>query len=88
MNSAVLVSALIITVLVSGVGVVYSKHHSRQLFIELQALQLRRDDMEIEWGQLQLEQSTLATEVAVDNIARIRLDMIVPTPDAVVYIRR
>ncbi len=88
MNSGVLVSALIIAVLVSGVGIVYSKHHSRQLFIELQALQLRRDDMEIEWGQLQLEQSTLATEVAVDNIARIRLDMIVPTPDAVVYIRR
>ena len=88
MSNAFLVVTLIIAVLVSGLGVVYTKHRSRQLFIELQKLQSLRDEMEVEWEQLQLEQSTLATEVAVDHVARMRLGMIVPDPNGVVYIKR
>ncbi len=79
---------LIAAVLCSGLGVVYGKHQSRQLFNELQSLQSHRDDLEIEWGLLQLEQSTLATEAVVDHAARTRLDMRVPAPEAVIYIKR
>ncbi len=79
---------LIAAVLCSGLGVVYSKHQSRQLFNEFQSLQSYRDDLEIEWGLLQLEQSTLATEAVVDHAARTRLNMRVPAPEAVIYIKR
>ena len=72
----------------SGMGLVYSKHQGRKLFQELQTLQARRDDLEIEWAQLQLEQSTLATETVVDQSARLRLDMLIPDPATVIYINR
>jgi cell division protein FtsL len=87
-NGFVAVTVLISAVLATGLGIVYTKHYSRQLFIDLQALQGRRDNMEIEWEQLQLELSTLATEVAVDHAAHTRLNMVIPPPDAVLYIRR
>lgn len=88
MNKTCAAIVLIVAVLGSALGVVYSKHQSRKLFNELQALEAHRDNLEIEWELLQLEQSTLATEAVVDQVARSRLGMIVPDPGSVVYIRR
>ena len=88
MNKPWAAIVLIVAVLGSALGAVYSKHQSRKLFIELQALEVHKDNLEIEWGLLQLEQSTLATEAVVDQVARSRLGMIVPDPGSVVYIRR
>lgn len=82
------VVVLMSAVLGSGFGVIYVKHHCRQLFIELQTLQEKRDDLEIEWELLQLEQSTLATEAMVDQTARTRLNMVVPDSNRVVYVAR
>jgi cell division protein FtsL len=45
---------LLVLVMVSAVAVVYARHQGRKLFIELQALGKERDNMDIEWGQLQL----------------------------------
>jgi len=58
--SAAWLCLLFAAVLGSALGVVYSKYQNRKLFIELQALQTRRDEMSVEWGRLQLEQSTWA----------------------------
>ena len=80
------VIVLIIAVLGSGVGLAYTQHTNRQLFVQLQKLQTERDDLEIEWELLQLEQSTLVTEIAVEEIARTRLNMLVPNPGEVLYI--
>lgn len=66
-------------VLGSALAVVYTKHESRVLFAELQALQGRSDELEIEWGQLQLEQSTLAAHQRVERDARERLGMVAPS---------
>jgi cell division protein FtsL len=88
MNHRLVVIALAIAVLSSALGVIYTKHRSRGLFVELQTLQRQRDNLEIEWGLLQLEQSTLATEIVVDQAARKRLEMAIPDPDSVVYITR
>ncbi|MBS0602921.1 MAG: cell division protein FtsL [Plasticicumulans sp.] len=79
---------LVLTILATGVGIVWSKHQSRKLFVELQGLQKVRDDLDIEWNQLQLEQSTLATESVIDQAARTRLDMGIPAPEAVIYVIR
>ena len=73
-------------VLASGVGVVYTQHTNRQQFIQLQKLQAERDQLEIEWELLQLEQSTLVTDIAVEETARTRLQMRIPGPGEVLYI--
>jgi cell division protein FtsL len=67
---------------------VYVKHESRKLFVDLQQLQTVRDDLNVEWGQLQLEQSTWATPGRIENVAVSRLGMVIPEPQAVVTVRR
>ncbi|MEK7323341.1 MAG: cell division protein FtsL [Pseudomonadota bacterium] len=82
-----IVAGLLVCVLISAVGVVYAKHQSRKLFVELQALQKGRDDLDIEWGQLQLEQSTWATHGRVEGIAGAKLGMEIPEPNQVVVLK-
>ena len=72
------VAALWIAVLGSSLAVVYSKHQARSRFIELQRLTERRDELDIGWGQLQLEQSTWATHGRVERVARDDLKMVIP----------
>lgn len=78
---------LVLAVLASAFAVVYAKYESRKLFVELQSLQKVRDDMAVEWGQLQLEQSTWATHGRIEGTARTTLGMILPPPEAVVIIK-
>jgi cell division protein FtsL len=72
------IAALWVAVLASSLGVVYAKHEARSRFNELQKLTLQRDELDIEWGQLQLEQSTLATHSRVERMARDDLHMSIP----------
>src|SRR3569833_1920624 len=44
---------LTLLVIISALGAVYAKHQTRKLFVELQGLHKARDDMDIEWGELQ-----------------------------------
>jgi cell division protein FtsL len=74
----VALAAVWIAVLVSSLAVVYSKHQARSRFVELQGLTERRDELDIEWGQLQLEQSTWATHGRVERVARDDLKMVIP----------
>jgi cell division protein FtsL len=74
------VAVLWFAVLVSALGVVYGKQEARSRFNELQKLTDRRDDLDIEWGQLQLEQSTWATHGRVERVAHDELGMITPQP--------
>ena len=78
---------LMILVLVSAFGVIYTKHQSRKLFAELQSLHKARDNMDIEWGQLQLEQSTLATHSRVEKTAGAKLGMTIPEANQVVILQ-
>jgi len=75
-----LVAVLWVAVLVSALGVVYGKQEARNRFNELQKLTDRRDDLDIEWGQLQLEQSTWATHGRVERVAHDDLGMVTPQP--------
>ena len=74
---------LSVAVLASALAAVYTKHRSRQLFVELESLKAQRDDLNIEWGQLMLEQATWATPTRVELIARQRLRMTVPPSDTI-----
>lgn len=64
----------------SALGVVWSTHETRTLFIELQGLNAARDRLDIEWNQLKIEQSAWATHGRVEQTARTGLNMIIPTP--------
>ena len=64
----------------SAAGAIYCKHKSRELFVQLERLNQKRDALEIEWGQLQLEQSAWSTHAFVENVANSRLQMSMPKP--------
>jgi cell division protein FtsL len=64
----------------SAAAAVYIKHRSRETFIELERLDTRRDNLEIEWGQLQLEQSAWSTHAFVERVASAKLHMAMPPP--------
>lgn len=78
---------LALSVFISAVGVVYSVHESRKLFVQLQSLQAQRDEMDVEWGRLQLEQSTWATDARIEDLASRKLDMIIPPPNTIVMVK-
>jgi cell division protein FtsL len=73
-----IVAVLWVAVLASSLGVIYAKQEARNRFNELQKLTKARDDLDIEWGQLQLEQSTWATHGRVEQVARDDLHLIIP----------
>lgn len=80
------VAVLACAVLISAVGVVFARHESRRLFIELQQLTAIRDDLNVDWGRLQIERSTWASLGRVEQIADDKLDMQVPDPAGVVIV--
>ena len=61
---------LLILVMGSAVTVVYLKHQSRLIFSQLRQVQKEQDQQVIEWGRLQLQNSTLATHSHVEEKAR------------------
>jgi len=63
-----------------ALGVVTSQHKARKLFVELQKEKELARQYEVEWGQLQLEQSTWAMHSRIEKIAGKHLQMQVPEP--------
>ena len=84
---AVLFPLLLAVVIASAMGAVWSRHESRKLFNELQQLEGDRDAMNVEWGQLQLEQSTHTTHGKIETAARKRLGMIIPGEQQVMILK-
>jgi cell division protein FtsL len=77
-QTRLLIAVLWVAVLASALGVVYGKQEARNRFNELQKLTTSRDNLDIEWGQLQLEQSTWATHGRVEQVAHDDLGMVTP----------
>jgi len=77
---------LVLAVLGTGLGVVLTRHESRKTFVQLQALEARRDELDIEWGRLQLEQATWAETGRVERVARSELGLVAKEPEQVMVI--
>ena len=73
-------------VIASALSVVWAKHESRKLFVTLQKLERVRDDLNVEWGRLQLEQSTWATHGRIEAVAREQLAMQLPQAESIVLV--
>lgn len=71
-------AGLWLSLLATAVGCVWAKHEARARFVELRVLEQERDRLEIEWGQLRIEQGVWATHSRVENLAREELGMVVP----------
>jgi len=74
------VGLLWFAVLGSAAGAVYTRHRSRELFVELERMHAQRDRLDVEFGQLQLEQSSWSTHAFVERVATTRLKMVTPDP--------
>ncbi|MDQ1302915.1 MAG: cell division protein FtsL [Pseudomonadota bacterium] len=82
-RSRAICAGLAAAVMVSAVAAVYAKHKSRKLFVELQTLTAERDRLEMDWGRLQIEQSTQAAYPRVETVARDKLAMRMPDPRSI-----
>lgn len=74
------------TVILSAVGVVQAKHQARQLFVELESLNRERDRLQVDWGRLRLEESTLGAHSQIETVARERLSLALPGAEQIVVI--
>ena len=85
---ALLVFVFAIVCVLSAIALVYTKHESRKLFVELETLTNERDELNIEWGQLQIEQSTWAQQARIEQVASEDLSLVRPEAQEIVVIER
>jgi cell division protein FtsL len=83
-----LVAVFAVVCVLSALALVYTKHESRKLFVELEALTHERDQLNIEWGQLQIEQSTWATHARIEQVATEDLSLVRPEATEIFVIER
>lgn len=69
---------LLAALVACAMAVVASQHKARKLYVELQKEQATAKQLDVEWGQLQLEQGTWATHARVERIATRELNMRLP----------
>ena len=78
---------LVLLIIGSAVGVVYQNNYSRDLFMEIQQLEMELDQNEVETGQLQLEKTTLAGYGRIERTARSEIGLVRPDRGSIVYIK-
>mgnify|MGYP000128504522 CR=1 FL=1 len=83
-----LVLVFAVVCVLSALAVVYTKHESRRLFVELEQLTHERDELNIEWGQLQIEQSTWAQHARIEQVATEDLSLVRPEATEIFVIER
>ena len=74
---------LLVIAIACALGAVTSQHHARKLFVALEREQDRAKQLDIEFGQLQLEVSTWAMHARIEKIAATKLNMRAPSPNRV-----
>lgn len=87
MTARFLLVVLVAACVISAIGVVHARHEHRQLYVDMTRLERARDELNIEFGRLQLEQATWAESNRVDQVARTRLGMKFPATDEIVVVR-
>ena len=80
-------AVLLIAVCSSALGVIYTTFTSRHLLNALQQQEKERNDLQVEWGQLLLEQSSIVAQCKVEELAVAELDMEVPDMNKVVVFK-
>ena len=84
--SSALLYALLVSLLVSGLMIVKTTHDNRFAFNELQVLREEANQLDVEWGQLLLEQSTFGLDGRIEQKATRELQMQVPRISDIVMV--
>ncbi len=79
---------LMTAIFYTAIQCVMSQHESRKLFVQIQKLEKERDELNEEWGRLQLEQSTWSTDGRIEETARDVLQMKAPDLNSKVVVTR
>lgn len=69
---------LLCAVLLSALAVIYTTNLHRLTFTQLQIAEQTTHELQLQWGQLLLEQASLATPARVEALARDKLHMVLP----------
>ena len=72
---------LLVVLMGSAAALVTSQHQARKLYAELEREKQAAKQIEVEWGQLQIEQSTWSMHSRIEKVASTRLRMQAPTAD-------
>ncbi|MGB5491521.1 MAG: cell division protein FtsL [Woeseiaceae bacterium] len=83
-----LVFVFALVCVLSAIALVYTKHESRKLFVQLEGLSHERDGLNIEWGQLQIEQSTWAQHARIEQVATDDLALVRPNASEIFVIEQ
>ncbi|CAN5324700.1 cell division protein FtsL [soil metagenome] len=83
-----LLMLLVISVLGTGIGVVYARQQHRQAYVQLTRLQKQRDEINIEFSRLQLEQATWAETNRIEQVASERLGMVFPEAAELIVVKQ
>ena len=83
----VIVAMLLVMLVTSGLAVIFSKHNSRLVFIDIQKTEQELDRLEISWERLTIEERMLSEHNRVEKIARKKMGLIELDRKAIVYIR-
>lgn len=81
------IALLTVAVMVCALTVIELRHRNRAQFAELQTVTRERDALNIERGQLLLEQGAWSEQRRVEETARARLGMALPSSDQMVIVR-
>ncbi|WP_395794209.1 cell division protein FtsL [Aquimonas sp.] len=79
---------LVLALIGTGIAVVHSRHQHRLNFIELNQLEAERDELNIDFGRLQLEQATWGETFRIERVAREQLGMRSPEPTEIRVVRQ
>lgn len=79
---------VIAATIASAIGVVQVRHEGRQSYIQLRSLVAERDELNVEYGRMQLEQATWAEMSRVERMARDELGLVPPDPKNIQVVRR
>ncbi len=78
-----LIFILLAALMACAMALVASQHKARKLYVELQKEQSVTKQLDVEWGQLQLEQGTWGTHGRIERIATRELNMRLPTANRI-----
>ena len=82
-----ILSILVVAVLGTGIAVVYARQEHRQAYVQLTRLLRERDEINIEFSRLQLEQATWAETNRIEQVATQRLGMAFPQAAELVVVK-
>lgn len=81
------ISSVLAILLVScALSLVNAQYQARRLFVELERAQSQTRQLDIQWAQLQLDQSTLGKHARIEMNAQRDLNMVALSPARTQYL--